>query len=291
MQEQKYYLRRNRTQKTHVNFPYPNPIKLFSREAQKEIKGDYLNAELMNQGVALQIAEIRPDTNIEKEIFPRELTRDAQEKEIFTPPNHKQMRFEGDSKPSSDNQFFITENIDQMAEHRGVIQEEHSQESEEEDAQDLPDLEGQDDFDFGRAKLDFFKSKAREILLDDLDVEYEGQPHSLGTCYKHLKNSLRNPVVVHHNGSDQKPGYLKMTFSMMRNAVNGDRFLEISKLKENQSKISENSSFMGSKRLPALMRAGKEMQEDNIRPVFFSLPAESPQPPPPFLSCATPLLA
>lgn len=72
-------------------FPYPNPIKLFSRgdNQSKEIKGEYLNAEMMNQGVALQISEIRPDTNIEQEIFPRELTRDAQEKEIFTPPNHK----------------------------------------------------------------------------------------------------------------------------------------------------------------------------------------------------------
>lgn len=58
---------------------------------------------MMNQGVALQIAEIRPNTNIEKEIFPKELTRDSQEKDIFTPPNHKQMRFLGglDSKPSS----------------------------------------------------------------------------------------------------------------------------------------------------------------------------------------------
>lgn len=71
----------------------------------------------MNQGVALQIAEIRPNTNIEKEIFPRELTRDAMDKEIFTPPNHKQMRFIGkgsdDSKPSSsqNDQFFITEDV------------------------------------------------------------------------------------------------------------------------------------------------------------------------------------
>ena len=53
-------------------------MKLFSREMNsKEIKGEYLNAELMNLGVALQISEIRPDTNIEEEIFPRELTRDA----------------------------------------------------------------------------------------------------------------------------------------------------------------------------------------------------------------------
>lgn len=102
-------------------------MKLFSRgggtdpndpNKLKEIKGEYLNAEMMNQGVALQIAEIRPNTNIEQEIFPRELTRDAQEKDIFTPPNHKQMRFlmsgaSGESRPSNEEkQFFITENID-----------------------------------------------------------------------------------------------------------------------------------------------------------------------------------
>jgi hypothetical protein len=42
------YLRKPKTQKQIANFPYPNPIKLFSREVQKEIKGEYLNAELMN---------------------------------------------------------------------------------------------------------------------------------------------------------------------------------------------------------------------------------------------------
>ena len=147
--EQKSYLKKPKTQKQLSSFPYPNPIKLFSRDMNsKEIKGEYLNAELMNQGVALQIAEIRPDTNIEQEIFPRELTRDAQEKEIFTPPNHKQMRFlkSGGTNPratdgfSSSNsmaadhqQFFITENIlDQnpMGDSK-IIQEERSQQESE----------------------------------------------------------------------------------------------------------------------------------------------------------------
>ena len=73
-----------------------------------------------------------------------------------------------------------------------------------------------------------------------------------------------------------------MTFSMCRNAVNGDRFLEISKLKEttlasmSKSKggmSSEVQSFMGQKssilgsgaqaKLPPLMRAGKDMLHDN----------------------------
>ena len=55
---------------------------------EKEIKGEYLNAELMHQGVALPISDIKPDGNIESEIFPPELTKEAQNKEVFTPPNH-----------------------------------------------------------------------------------------------------------------------------------------------------------------------------------------------------------
>ena len=94
--------------------PYPNPIKLLSREKQKEIKGEYLNAEMMHQGVALPISDIRPDGNIESEIFPPELTREAQNKEVFTPPNHQQMRFVQNQEPQpheSNEGFFITEDI------------------------------------------------------------------------------------------------------------------------------------------------------------------------------------
>jgi hypothetical protein len=41
-----------------LNSPYPNPIKLLSRELQKDIKGEYLNAEVMRQGIALPISDI-----------------------------------------------------------------------------------------------------------------------------------------------------------------------------------------------------------------------------------------
>lgn len=89
--------------------PYPNPIKLLSRDHQKEIKGDYLNAEVMRKGIALPISEIRPNTNIQSEIFPRELTKEAQSKEVFTPPNHHQMRFDDQKKTQEDGgNFFIT---------------------------------------------------------------------------------------------------------------------------------------------------------------------------------------
>ena len=73
----KDYLKKVPKSKAMANYPYPNPIKLLSREKQKEIKGEYLNAEMMHQGVALPISDIRPDGNIESEIFPPELTREA----------------------------------------------------------------------------------------------------------------------------------------------------------------------------------------------------------------------
>lgn len=66
---------------------YPNPIKLDENLTQD--KPDYLNeAARMRNAAALPITDIRPDTNIESEIFPKELTQDAQQKEVFTPPNH-----------------------------------------------------------------------------------------------------------------------------------------------------------------------------------------------------------
>jgi hypothetical protein len=78
--------------------------------------------------------------------------------------------------------------------------------------------------------MDYFKKRAKEILMSDKDIEYEGNPLSLPNSYKNLKAALRNPVVIHSGSSETKPHYMKMTFSMCRNAVNGERFLEMSKL-------------------------------------------------------------
>ena len=124
------------------NWPYPNPIKLLSREVQKEIKGEYLNAEVMRKGITLPISDIRPNTNIESEIFPQQLTKEAQAKDVFTPPGHHQMRFTGPEQkhaPKAEQTddgsgFFITEDVrpDGMLPIDGVeqIQEEKSYGSE-----------------------------------------------------------------------------------------------------------------------------------------------------------------
>jgi hypothetical protein len=60
--DDKGFTRKRAVAKQHL--PYPNPIKLMSRDQQKEIKGDYLNAEVMRKGIALPISDIRPNTNI-----------------------------------------------------------------------------------------------------------------------------------------------------------------------------------------------------------------------------------
>lgn len=109
--------------------------------------------------------------------------------------------------------------------------------------------------------------------MSEVDFEYEGNPLQLNMCYKNLKQALRNPVVVHNNGHE-KPHHLKMTFCMMRNAVNGERFLEMSKLTSTASKIlnsDDKSQSHISKVLPPLMRAGKEMNNemDDISKVLF----------------------
>ena len=77
--------------------------------------------------------------------------------------------------------------------------------------------------------MDYFKQRAKDILMNEQDIEYDGIAMQLGMCFKNLKNAIRNPVVV-HAGSEQKPNYLKMTFSTARQAVNGDRFIEMSRL-------------------------------------------------------------
>lgn len=136
----------------------------------------------------------------------------------------------------------------------------------EEEEDENPEMDP--NFDFGKAKMDYFKQRAKDILMSENEIEYDGNAMQLNLCFKNLKNAIKNPVVV-HAGSEHKPNYLKMTFSTCRQAVNGDRYLEMSKLIEisggsvsKQDTSTQGSGFLalGSlSKVPALMRAGKEM--------------------------------
>ena len=93
--------------------------------------------------------------------------------------------------------------------------------------QPLDAEEEDDEFDFGRAKMDFFKKRAREILMNENDMEYEGVPMPLGGAYKSLKHAVKNPSVV-YTKLENKPHYMKMTFSMGRQAPAGGKLIELS---------------------------------------------------------------
>ena len=162
-----------------------------------------MNAELMHQGVALPISDIKPDGNIESEIFPPELTKEAQNKEVFTPPNHQQMRFMSQEEQDQFRQghpyqhqqlpmmadeeqnFFITEDV-RPEEQDNAIKEENESEQDHQpqpgeagglqeygrdqdgqNQQEQDEAEDDEEFDFGRAKMDFFKKRAREILMSE----------------------------------------------------------------------------------------------------------------------------
>ena len=216
---------------------------------------------MMHQGVALPISDIRPDENIESEIFPRELTKEAQNKDVFTPPNHQQMRFMGQEdehlkrrgrRPpgpeEGDHGFFITDVAQENA-----IQEENESDQEQQPNAEEPrqdqqpgdreaaeqqpnaDLaaedEDDDEFDFGKAKMDFFKKRAREILQNDNEMEYEGNPMPLAGAYKNLKHAVKNPSTV-YTKLESKPGYMKMTFSQGRQAPAAGKYLELGKQME-----------------------------------------------------------
>jgi hypothetical protein len=98
--------------------------------------------------------------------------------------------------------------------------------------------EGEDEvgdmFDFGGAKMDFFKIRARQILIEqaspenynynedfNIEMAYEGKPLPMKLCYQQLKNIMRRPAQSLGNNltSGEQPGYLKTTFSCQRNAA------------------------------------------------------------------------
>jgi len=63
--------------------------------------------------------------------------------------------------------------------------------------------------------MDFFKKRARDILMNEVDLEYDGNPMPLSGAYKNLKHAVKNPTTT-FTKLENKPHYMKMTFSMGR---------------------------------------------------------------------------
>ena len=81
--------------------------------------------------------------------------------------------------------------------------------------------------------MDFFKKRARDILMNESFMEYEGAPMPLSGAYKSLKHAVKNPSIMYSRVAD-KPNYMKMTFSMGRQAPAGAKFTEMSKTKDDR---------------------------------------------------------
>ena len=88
--------------------------------------------------------------------------------------------------------------------------------------------------------MDFFKKRARDILMNEADLEYEGNPMPIASAYKSLKHAVKNPSTV-YTKLDAKPHYMKMTFSQGRQAPAGGRYLQLSK----QQEISKSAAGFG----------------------------------------------
>ena len=109
-------------------------------------------------------------------------------------------------------------------------------------------MDEDDLFDFGRAKMEFFKTRARQILFDDMpgyqsedNIAYEGEPLPLKMCYNQLKNLIKRPAV-NYGSAQEKPNYMKMTFAMSRSCAPNSKILQLSNMMSSLEKIKTNES-------------------------------------------------
>lgn len=87
----------------------------------------------------------------------------------------------------------------------------------------------EDIFDFGKAKMEFFKQRARQILVEpqstmEEEYLYDGNALPLKLCYQQLKNLIKRPAP-NVGQTQEKPGYMKMTFSMSRSVAPNSKIL------------------------------------------------------------------
>ena len=102
-----------------------------------------------------------------------------------------------------------------------------------------------EEFDFGKAKMDFFKQRARQILVESGSYEqnmpyyegsnpgeyaYEGKPLSLKLCYQQLQNVIKRPVASVGVSDGDKPNYMKMTFAMSRSCAPNSKLFQLSSM-------------------------------------------------------------
>lgn len=80
--------------------------------------------------------------------------------------------------------------------------------------------------------------------MNDNDMEYEGVPMPLGGAYKSLKHAIKNPSIS-YSKVESKPHYMKMTFSMGRQAPAGAKLMEMSQGNQIAKSVNDIQGGMG----------------------------------------------
>lgn len=93
--------------------------------------------------------------------------------------------------------------------------------------------------------------------MSEQDMEYEGNPMPLGGAYKNLKHAIKNPSVV-YTKMENKPHYMKMTFSMGRQAPAGGKFLDLSKETALTKSVKQLSGHLADGQLNPLLLSLKQ---------------------------------
>ena len=79
----------------------------------------------------------------------------------------------------------------------------------------------------------------------------------LGGAYKNLKHAIKNPSVV-YTKMESKPHYMKMTFSMGRQAPAGGKFLDLSKTNAITKSVKQLSGGLNEGQLNPLLLSLKQ---------------------------------
>ena len=96
--------------------------------------------------------------------------------------------------------------------------------------------------------------------MNEVDLEYDGNPMPLPGAYKNLKHAVKNPATT-FTKLENKPGYMKMTFSMGRQAPAAGKYLELSKQAEISKSVKQLQNLVGQQQLNPLLLSLKEKQQ------------------------------
>lgn len=99
--------------------------------------------------------------------------------------------------------------------------------------------------------MEFFKQRARQILVEpqssmEEEYLYDGTALPLKLCYQQLKNLIKRPAP-NVGQTQEKPNYMKMTFSMSRSVAPNSKILQLSNMIGSMKSVRKDDSTLAMK--------------------------------------------